>query len=152
MIKNFNVKAMKKNERGFFSFFFMTLVLVVFCTVVIIFFFLISFIAKLNIQNSIEREEKFMAPFMVAYSSSQAVFNEKNFFQQLSYFAAGEPVMPEMDAILNAYASRSSNSYLISLYSRGLTEKGKLDENVGGANIPIFTFEKKKERLTIVAS
>lgn len=140
------------DKKGFLPFFFMTVILVVFCTVIILFFFALSFFAKLQIQSNTEREEKFITPFMVGYTSSTAVFDGKSFFQEMSYLASGELFTPTIEKTMDEYASRSANDYLIGFYDKGLLRTKVLDEKVGGAVIPIFTFEKKQEALIITSS
>lgn len=141
------------NSKGWMPYFLMFIVLVMFCTVAIVLFSAANIFGKLDFSVVSEQEQSSVVPFIIAYNLLNSDFGEKTFFQQVSYFAAGEKLTPEKEAVLNSYASTSANNYILSLYNRRLTSGGLLDNSkVSAAVIPVFTFEKKKESLEIKAT
>lgn len=139
------------NRRGWMANFIIFLALVVASVVIITVFASLKLFLDVWLSSNIESEQKFVTPFLITYASSGLVYDEKDFFQELSYLSAGEPTFDDFENIVKERAGLMSNNYVISLYSNRLITVGLVTGvSTYNAVIPVFTFEKISDNLMVI--
>jgi len=147
------IRMMKMNQRGWMAWLVAFLFLSLVCFVVASVMWGLNIILSMGLFHSAEAEQKFITPFLIIYSSSSISIDEKPFFQEMSYVASGQLIGPSFSSDVIKSSRIMANAYKISLYTRSLMSFGVLgDGTISGAVIPLFTFEKKDEKLLVTAS
>lgn len=146
------MKIMLK-RKGFMASVVGFLLVAIVCIFVVFFFAIADFFVGININYDISTEQKFVAPFLMVHEASELEKDGKPFFQQLSYFGAGERMTSDYESTLEDRLSLFAYDYILRLKDRRLASYSAVPEAnprlSSSAIIPVFTFEKKNEYFTI---